>query len=674
MKSSAIGRLFVAAGETLRLIESMLRLKKRAVFIATLAMAACGGGGSLPNGSVVNSPGGPGQSPPPLVDVKVSVTVPPGGKRRGIGPDYVSVNTQSLVIQLASVDGNGVSGVNPTTINTVARARGCKAVAGQTVCSAIAKGSPGLDVFAVTTYQSTNGNGAVLSVGTVQAKIAHGGGIAISNRLPLTLDGVIAGLQTLLSPNSAKRGVPTNATVTLNAYDASGAQIVGPSHFAAPVALTIQGGSPNAFRLHAGGKSGTALLIVKPTSGIRLDYNGNKQASSITVAATVDGPGSIAADASFKLRGKSPPPPVGTIYALNLGANDGVGATVTEYDGKAKGNAAPARTLNLSTKLYARSIAVDSAGNLSVGYFDNPFGFSPSNGSPDKGNQIAIYAPKASGNDPPTAVLTADKASQTTLFPLFMSLDPSGELVTYGATAVDGNGGNDAVLTYAPGSSGPAAPADGWGFVSPLITYAGPTGLALDSAGNFYVNGALHTSLGPSYGLFVALASEKDNPAVNPSRTLPWNGTTQLTPGLTTNVALDNAGEPYIATKTTQGSGSNTSCQGRTNVYSASPSGGVTYSPPLRVLTLGGVLARNPGCVSPTNPLAPYFPSVTLYGSSLFVADDFNSAIDAYKAGASGTVKPTLQITGAATGLNAPIALVITSPSGQAKAGPAQPH
>ena len=76
--------------------------------------------------------------------------------------------------------------------------------------------------------------------------------------------------------------------------------------------------------------------------------------------------------------------------------------------------------------------------------------------------------------------------------------------MTYGATAVDGNGGSDAALTYAAGSAGAAAPLHGWNFASPTIRYAGPTGLALDAAGNFYVNGALHTSLGPSYGLFVA--------------------------------------------------------------------------------------------------------------------------------------------------------------------------
>ena len=200
------------------------------------SFVACSGGGSLPSGSVVNSPGGPTQSPPPLVNVKVTVTVPTRTKSRGINPNYVSVNTQSLVIQLASVNGTGVSGVNPTTIDTLAHSHGCTADRGGTVCTATTSGSPGTDVFAVTTYSGTNATGSVLSVGTVQAKISGGSGVQISNQLSLTLFGVIAGCDGLrVSPNTGKRGTPMKAAVTLDAYDASGAQIVGPSKFATPL-------------------------------------------------------------------------------------------------------------------------------------------------------------------------------------------------------------------------------------------------------------------------------------------------------------------------------------------------------------------------------------------------------------------------------------------------------
>ncbi len=640
-------------------------------------LTACGGGGGLPLGSVVNSGGGSGPPPTKLVDVKVVVTVPSGGSRSGIRHDYISVNTQSLVIQLTSVDGGGVTGVNPTTINTVPEARGCKLESGGTVCSATASGSPGNDVFSVTTYEGTNATGAVLSVGSVRAQIAAGGGgVQISNKLSLTLNGIIASLGLALVPNHAKRGTPVKSDVTLAAYDASGAQIIGPSKFASPIALSIQGDTNNAFLLHAGGHSGTQLTIEKPTSGITLAYDGYEQAGSVTVQAAIDGPSAGSAKAPFTLRGKQPPPPVGTIYALNLGTSDGQDATVTEYDGSAKGNAAPVRTLQLDSKLYARSIAVDSNNNLYVGYFDNQEGFSPSSGKPDAGNEVAIYSPDASGNSQPTAVLTADKSTKTALFPQYMAFDTSDDLVTYGATNLDGNGGNDAVLIYAPGSSGAAAPANAWEFLSPEIRYAGPTGLTLDAAGNFYVNGALHSTLGPVYGLFIAPASDYNKPAVNPSRTIPWNTKTELTPGLTTDVALSLNSEVFIANSLEEFTKSSyPECQGRTNVFASGSGGGSQPSEaPLRVLTLDGVFTSNPSCVNQSNPLVPFFPTIALYGATLFVADDFNNAIDAFPSSKNGSVKPSLTISGSATGLNAPIALVITKGSGQAKARPAYPR
>lgn len=364
--------------------------------LAVLAALYACGGSNLPSGSVVNSPGGPGHPPTQLVNVKVTVTVPRGSGR--MRPDYVSVNTDSLSIELASVDGKGVTGVN-STIETTAGAHGCREGNATIVCTGSAQGSPGQDVFAVTTYAGADAAGPVLSVGTVQAKIGDGGGtVPISNGLSLTLDGVIASLKIALSPNWGKRGRQMTSAVMLAAYDASGAQIVGPSDYASAVVLTIQGDSDGAFLLHAHGKSGASLAIVKPTSQIAMSYNGNAQAAPVTAHAAVDGPSSIGANANFALHGKQPPPPLGTIYALNLGTNEGQDATVTEYDGKAKGNASPERTLQLDPKLYARSIAVDGAGNLYVGYFDTPLGFSYSNGRPDVRNEIAIYSPKASGN------------------------------------------------------------------------------------------------------------------------------------------------------------------------------------------------------------------------------------------------------------------------------------
>ena len=650
---------------------ALLRMTHGALLRITLALAfaGCGGAGTFPAGSVVNSPGGGGtpQPPPNLVDVKVTVTIP-AGKRHALRPNYVSPNTQSIVIQLYSVDGQTVGGVNPKTIDTVARARGCKSDAGQTVCTGTALGSPGADVFSVTTYSGTNATGSILSVGSVEAKI-HGsdGGVQV-NRLSLTLYGVVASLKLSLSPKSGKRGHPETSQATLSAYDATGAQIVGPSDYEEPIVIAIQGDGAHAFHLQLGKESGSTLTIRKPASGITLKYDGNKNASPIDVAANLDGYGSIGASANFKLHGKQPPPPVGTIYVLNLGSNGGQSATVTEYDGKADGNAAPERTVTLDSKLYARSIAVDSAGNLYVGYIDNTLGYNPANGEPDAGNEVAIYPPGTSGSGKP-ALLTSTANSQ--LFPVYLNIDPSGRLVTYGATNVDNNTG-DAVLTYAAGASGSVDPIYAFAFTSPNIYYPGPTGLTIDSANNFYLNGALHSILGSSYGLYVVAAKDIGNPAASPLRTIPWNtSVTQLEPGFTSNVGVDSSGEIYIGIWRPEGSGSSKICQAGVNVYGAGGSG-ITDSPPLRVLTLGTVETQGNGCYASGNPLLPYFPTIQLYGTSLFAADDFNNAVVAFSAGGNGNVKPTVRIAGSATQLNAPISLVVTSISGSVKAGPAK--
>jgi hypothetical protein len=652
-----------------------LRRISIALLVSSL-VAACSGGG-LPNGSVVNFPGGGGPTQPPtkLVNVKVTVTVPARKDRQRVRPGYISINTESLVIQLSSVDGNPVSGVNPTTINTTPHARGCKEEAGQTVCTATASGSPGDDVFAVTTYSSLNANGSLLSVGTVQAMIHSGGGVAINN-LTLSLEGVIASLTISLAPHGAKRGKPAQAAVSLAAFDATGAQIVGPSHFAAPIALAIEGDTDKSFALHAAGKSGSSLSIVKPTSDITLTYDGKVRASSVTVQASVNGPSSIGASANFTLHGKVPPPPIGTIYVLNFGADDGKGATVTEYDGKAKGNAAPERVLELSSKLYARTIAVDSKNNLYVGYLDSELGYNPGTGQPDTGNEIAIFAPGASGKASPSAVIASNKKTNSNLYPIFITFDPSGRLVTYGATNVDGNNGDSrgAVLTYAAGSTGPVAPEYGFGFTSPYLNYssAGPTGLAIDASNNFYINGKLEAGFGDyAYGLFVNPAADIGNPNSSASRTIPWDSKTKLAEGLTTNVALNQSGEISIGNTLTQGTGSKTSCQARVNVFAAGATGGTTDDPPLRILTLGGIVTKAGDCED--NPLLQYFPTIQLYGTSLFVADAINDAVDAFGAGGNGVVQPSLHIAGSATQLDAPIALAITSISGQAKASSAHP-
>ena len=155
-------------------------------------------------------------------------------------PNYVSPNTHSLTVGLVTVDGVPVSGVGASTVDTVRAAHGCKTSGGALVCTATISGAQGSDKFAVTTYAGTNATGAVLSVGSVEAQIGGQGKIGV-NALSIAIDGVIASLRLRLAPKVTPRGKPATAHVSLDAFDASGAAIVGPSDFQLPIALTIQG-------------------------------------------------------------------------------------------------------------------------------------------------------------------------------------------------------------------------------------------------------------------------------------------------------------------------------------------------------------------------------------------------------------------------------------------------
>src|SRR5581483_2191264 len=100
------------------------------------------------------------------------------------------------------------------------------------------------------------------------------GGVQVNN-LALTLYGVIASLKLSLSPNNGKRGHPVTSHAALSAYDATGAQIVGPADYDQPVVLGIQGDIGHAFHLRLGKESGSSLTIRKPSSGITLTYDGD---------------------------------------------------------------------------------------------------------------------------------------------------------------------------------------------------------------------------------------------------------------------------------------------------------------------------------------------------------------------------------------------------------------
>jgi hypothetical protein len=629
-----------------------------------VAFAACSGSPNTPNGPVVNDPGSGAPPGTSLIGAQVSIAVPIK-KKPSHAPDYLSSATQSVSISLASVGGEAVTGVNATTINTNRGAKNCTAGPTSVVCLGTVQAAAGQDIFNVTTYQWPNATGAILSSGTVRANIGpSGGGVNITNTLSLSLEGIIAKLSLVLGSTFVDRGKKQTIPVTLESFDAGGAQIIGPSDFQSPVALTIQGDSANAFVLRSGTGQGTALSILKPPGPIQLTYDGNIQANPIAVQATVAGPSSPSAQVPLDIHGATPPPSGGDIYVLNGGPNIGEGATVTVYSNNATGNVAPTRTLQLSKSLSAASIAVDSKGDLYVGYL-NGTGYDEQTGIPDTKNEIAVYSPTASGSAQPTSVLQSNAASQSALFPIAMAFDATGDLVTYGSTGVESSTDQDGVLIYPPDASGSVAPLRAWNFASPAAINFTATivGLALDSAGNFYINGSLKTTLSPVPGVFVQSAQQASNPFGTPARTIPYDSTTGLNALEASNLALDASGEIYVANFSATGSNP-TTCQAKVSVFSAGATGGSTDIAPLRVLTLDGVSTTTSDCyVASQSPLTPFFPRIAVSGSSIYAANPFGNSISIFASSGSGTVSPTQTISGSSTELNAPIGVTVAPAS-----------
>lgn len=205
-------------------------------------------------GSTVGSPGGPIPPPPSLATAKLTITLPREHHvHASRGPAYLSPNTRSVSVGLASVNGGPISGARTTVVNTQANETGCKGEGRQLVCTSTVDAASGDDTFNVTTYAWKNATGAVLSAGTVSVRIGSGGGggVQLNNKLALSVGGVIAKMSLHVAKTTVSRGQSAVVPVTLTAVDPSGAQIVGASPFLSPVSLSIQGDGSGGHDLRA---------------------------------------------------------------------------------------------------------------------------------------------------------------------------------------------------------------------------------------------------------------------------------------------------------------------------------------------------------------------------------------------------------------------------------------
>lgn len=205
-----------------------------APLVALAAVVACGGGGG---GGQANLPVAAKQS-----QAVFTVTVPSatGTSSTQRSPKFVSPNTQSITIALASTTLTSTSGGAGVliTANLTPTSPNCTPAAGSVplTCTIGVNAPAGNDTFALTMYQGLNGTGNVLSSAIVSAQISA----TETTTVPVTLSGVISSVDVTVTNgnNVVPGGFATSLPVVVTAKDASGAAIVGPGNYASPITLT----------------------------------------------------------------------------------------------------------------------------------------------------------------------------------------------------------------------------------------------------------------------------------------------------------------------------------------------------------------------------------------------------------------------------------------------------
>jgi virginiamycin B lyase len=259
-----------------------------AALLAICALDACGGGtsggASLP--ATVKATPTPTGAPSSQIVESFTLTVPAASSPTAHvrQPRYVSANTGSVRIAVQSVNG-ATSSLAPVVATVVSGASGCTAgTGGSLVCTISVPAAVGFDVFAVSTYQSSNGTGAALATTNVAETVTA------SNPTPvaLSLGGVPASMA--FSPTVlplVEDGAIHRFPVTLEAVDASGATIVGAAAYASSISLQILGDPTHALSLSTQSVTQPGTVVTVTFDASKGLQNGSIQATGASVTASL---------------------------------------------------------------------------------------------------------------------------------------------------------------------------------------------------------------------------------------------------------------------------------------------------------------------------------------------------------------------------------------------------
>src|SRR5437899_1047168 len=335
--------------------------------------------------------------------------------------------------------------------------------------------------------------------------------------------------------------------------------------------------------------------------------------------------------------------------------------SVAAYAPGASGDAAPTAVIHggSNTGLKGpRGIALDAAGNIFVANYGV--------------GTVTVYAPGASANAAPTATIGGSNTDLS--YPVGIALDTTGRIYVANAST------NDNITIYAPAASGNATPIDTIAGSNTGLNAGGA--LALDSAGNLYVANY--------YGSSITVYAPGATGNAAPIATIAGANTGLSVP---IDLAFDPAGRLYVTndagsvTVCAAGASGNVAPIATIGGSSSTDNTGLNYPVGIARDGAGRLYVTNPGpntvtvfaagasgnatpattisTISPANQTGyPTGIALDPAGNVSVTNNQYRAtgngiypSVTVYAPGAGGTAPPTRTITGAHTGMNGPVGI-----------------
>ncbi len=256
------------------------------LFVAS-GIAACSGGGGGASAPVT----APTTTPLSGLTGTLTLTVPRNTDAAHRSPRFVSPNAAFIVTTVKTVNGQPPTTtqvpVNPTTTALSTGAGGnCVASPSGEVCTVTIPAPTGTVVYQFDLLDSASPPHKLATI-TVTFQILPG---STNPNLQAQLDGIVASV-TVNAPH-LQPGTSFSGPVTVNAFDASGALIVGNAPFANPFTLTDNDGTTHTS-LTDNATTGKTITDGSPNDVVILNYDG-ANIPSFTITVTINGQSSTA--------------------------------------------------------------------------------------------------------------------------------------------------------------------------------------------------------------------------------------------------------------------------------------------------------------------------------------------------------------------------------------------